>query len=379
MLEYYVMNDIPTHEDPGNIVPPSIECDAQQAEIYPVPTVTRGLGEIGVDPITHVTDVKTDADIPTPNEIPSFLSQLDGIASIHEHKYDDSNTVRTKAEEAEALEPSLRTPDQEQLLTDRKAMKAFTYSTAYEFVYSPGELHGLVSKLQLLSEKNRPDFNEVEGEILDIAISETARNRQGVPANIRGAADRARNDASGRRGMQWDSLIKFAKFGSDVIRSHMSRSEEREDYLISLRDPEPDKTTNLTAVYQFVADVYTYEIMARRASAVSEARRDAFVANCQLINDWYEKVTPVLSRLPRTIKIHGFDATSQIRSMVETMNARLSGDESRGVRKDYKLDPAGAINLQKRIGYSVEDIKTALQEILEPKTDEGEIIPLDEE
>jgi len=57
--------------------------------------------------------------------------------------------------------------------------------------------------------------------------------------------------------------------------------------------------------------------------------------------------------------------------MVESMNARLTGDVRTGIKKDYRIDPAGAISLQLKIGNTVEQIKAQL------RGDETEIVPLD--
>lgn len=66
---------------------------------------------------------------------------------------------------------------------------------------------------------------------------------------------------------------------------------------------------------------------------------------------------------------------AQVAEMVKTMNVRLTGHEMIGLNKRYGQDPAGAISLQKKIGRTIEAIKTELVAMQKP--DEGEIVPLE--
>jgi len=63
----------------------------------------------------------------------------------------------------------------------------------------------------------------------------------------------------------------------------------------------------------------------------------------------------------------------QLKEMIETMNIRLQGEQRSGIDKSYKLDPVGAIRLQKKIGHTVEQLKATLSQ---PEPVEEIIIPL---
>jgi len=132
------------------------------------------------------------------------------------------------------------------------------------------------------------------------------------------------------------------------------------------------RATFLLLKVQFVADDNALAVVGQRMDKSQEARREAFVTNSSLINEWYSKVEPVLARLPRDFRVGRFGAAYEVRQMVETMNNRLKGGTLSGRDKDYRLDTVGAIKLQQKIGHTVEAIRAQLS------GDETEIIPLDE-
>ncbi len=110
--------------------------------------------------------------LPPIESIPSlFTLGIKGPDSMHEHKYDTSNTVWTKLSVAEDTPKSERTHQQVELMDDVKRLEAYApYTSGYMDVFTPSELHALVGKLDLLRQKNRPDFNAVEGKIIDAVI-----------------------------------------------------------------------------------------------------------------------------------------------------------------------------------------------------------------
>lgn len=371
------MTNRSNHELDQQIVslPPEQGELSERQGIYPA---TTSLGEMAVGSAMADTDSSAKAiavaELPSPDEIPSLLPQLERIESAHSHLYSDSKSVYVKAKSAEQTPSEERTVEQKQVLEDVETMRTFApYSSSYEDVYTSDELHSLTSELALLSQKNRPDFNGVESRILDVMISELRRGEaEVVPQKLLGIVKRAENNTQGRRGMQWDTLIEMAKEASKIVR--IRAKGHTEDYFVSVKDPEPKKYPDLSKVYQFVADIHALDIVGKRQSEVAAARQEAFVTNCSLINQWFERVAPVLDRLPRDFKVGRFSATLEVRSMVESMNNRLNGSESRGKDKDYRLDPAGAISLQKKIGHTIEAIKTQLSG---GGADETEIVPLD--
>lgn len=306
--------------------------------------------------------------------IPSLLPQLDHITSIHEHKYNIGNTVSTRAIEAEALDPDKRSEEQRKLLEAIQKMNKFTEAVAWKQVYSPEELYALVEKLELFSQKNRPDFDGVEGQILEILerkmYSLDDRNQE----SIKGLLKRANGERK-RKGMQWSTLNSVALTASVIIRENMTASYERSQYLIPVRDPEPQIYPDLTGVYQFVADIHTYDMIGRRSINVDKARQESFVENCRVANEWFESVRPLLEALrdnPDTKR-----KVNIILEMVESMNKRLEGGQVYGQWKDYKIDPAGAISLQKKIGHTVEQLKAQINALAQPEVDEGKIVPLE--
>ncbi|OYX39713.1 hypothetical protein B7Z00_00345 [Candidatus Saccharibacteria bacterium 32-50-10] len=364
----------PEHQQP--IVP--LPEQGETAEPLAAHPVTAPLGEVAVgsalqsDNEGSTTTVAV-AELPSPDEIPSLLPELDRIASAHEHRYSDANTVYTKAKVAEQTPENKRTKEQQDLVDDKATMKKFApYSSVYEYVYTPSELNGLTTQLRSLGEKSRPDFNGVEARVLDVVLS-AIRSTDLVPANVRDIAKRAEKNAESRKGMQWDTLIKLAGEASKIIAERTERGHSS-DYFVSVKDPEPTKYPDLTKVYQFVADAHALDVIGQRSVAVREARLDTFVTNCGVVNKWYAEVAPVLAQLPSEFKVGRFSAAREVKSMVESMNARLTGNVKSGRDKDYRMDPAGAISLQKKIGHTIEAIKTKLG----GEVDETEIVPLDE-
>ncbi|MSR68250.1 hypothetical protein EXS66_00505 [Candidatus Saccharibacteria bacterium] len=337
-----------------------------------------------------------------PPPIPDILSQLERIESIHRHKYDDGITIRDEVNKLAGMDLDSMSSEQSQLLHDRDVMKSYTKSGLYEFVYSPTELHMLVTRLESFSAKNRPDFDQLEYEIIDIIIRKMSSFGGTVPTDIKRFASKSQEDNPRRRGMQWANLVKFASLASEVIRERMTRSEERADYLIRIKDPNPTNVYDLTAVYQFIADSNTYSVLAERDKLASRSRKEAFIANCELIESWYADVQPILDKLPFSIKVdfrynkimptqgrvlneaadgmakgRQVPAAYQVQKLVETMRRRLVSDKSTGKDKNYKYDTAGAISLQKKIGHVIREINQQLLEARTPRIDEEEIVPLE--
>jgi len=272
------------------------------------------LRQVHSNPILSDTDVQTTpitvTELSLVDKIPSILPQLGHIESTNFHLYDDSQLVYTRAKVAEQTPEEKRTPEKKQLLEDIETMRSFApYTHSYQDVYTPDELHSLVSELRILGLKNRPDFNGIEDRILDIV---TSGLRKGELDNsikkgkIQGIVKRAERNTDGRGGMQWDTLIEMAKEASNLIRSRTKGNTE--DYFVSVSDPVPREYPDLSKVYQFVADAHALDIRGRRSFAVQEARKETFVTNCDLINEWFRRVLPTLDRIPEDLKVGRFGA-----------------------------------------------------------------------
>jgi hypothetical protein len=346
-------------------IPRSPESPSHTEEIEPLKPEGHPLGEQAV---ANSIEVNV---LPDPDTIPSLQDKLHYIESQNVHLYDESCTVTVHLDKALETPPEDRTPEQIQLLVDLIKLREFApHSTLYQYCYTPEELHGLVEALSKFSKKHRPDFNGLEEKIIDILVSALSKgevDREDIP----GLAQRADEDKPNRRGMQWGSLEKYAERASTVIR--LNCYGVNRDYFIDVEDPNPTKKPALKGVYQFVADSHALEVIGQRNIAVQQVRKDAFVENCAIVNEWYAQVEPILAALPRTMRIEQSSVAWHIKSLVESMNTRLEGSVKYGRDKDYARDPAGAISLQKRIGHAVELVKDMIRKDLSVE----EIIPLE--
>lgn len=296
--------------------------------------------------------------------IPSLLPQLDHITSMHEHKYNLDNTVGRKAQEAQVVEPENRTPEQQQLLEDIAILSQFTTSETYRNVYSPAELRSLVDKLKTLRELKQYktlDFNNdfldsLREQILNTVSPEWRRKREQL------------------KRQDWTYLNKIAGEALNYLSHGQEKfSIEQLGYLLSVEDPDSDH--RLSNVYRFIATNHALDVIGQRSIRADRARQETFVANCQVVNDWYAEVSQSLSGLPDDPQVRRL--VYQLEEMVETMNIRLEGKQSTGFNKDYRLNPAGAISLQKRIGYTVEKLKARVSALVLGEVDEDKIVPLE--
>lgn len=330
---------------------------------------------------------------PPEESIPSLFARgVKGPDSLHGHKYDKSNTVWTQVCIAEDLPRSELTYKQIELLDDVKRLEAYApHTSGYMDIFTPAELHALVGKLDVFSQKNRPDFNLIESKIIDVVI----RNRDSIDNDIVGIARRAEQNADGRRGMQWSTLNKLAGAANNALVANMFISDERRRYIVPIaRDPEYDqksaKSVNLKDVYQFVSTSHAYEIYGERSLGASEKRLRTFLENFEIITKWYDEAKFGIDQLPRDrefvdsldnrISAHRKPARSGIQFMmaklIGAMEKRCEGSEVFGKHKSYKADPAGAINLQLLIAHKVEAIRDKLGTGIHPA--DQEIIPLED-
>ena len=246
-------------------------------------------------------------------------------------------------------------------------MGSFSQDALYKFAYTPEELHGLVLELLSLKEMRRPNLNGVESKILDMAffIKDKGREKLGG-VKVDGLLARSTNDK--RQGVQWSTLINCAKDITKTIRSAIDGKDGMSNLLIDIKSPESrgakgKNNTDLTPVYQCVADVYAFKVIGQRDITIYDKNCATFIANCDIINQWYDGVKKTLAGVPRKYKIQGYGtgAAWTINNMVGIMNERLAGNHKSDVKKDYKLDPAGAISQQLHLGHAVEEIRNMLK------------------
>jgi hypothetical protein len=262
--------------------------------------------------------------------------------------------VGKKEQEALAMNPTNRTEEQNQLLEDLTAIKRDSSDLgAYKNLYSPAELHKLIQNLQSIDkskkEKKYTDyFHNLEDSIFTIAKSNVSIYEQ-QPSFISSTIKRLDQDQKSRTRMPWEDLIQYASEASKTLKNTMKISVNIDcnPYFISVYDPTYKAQPNLTAVYQFAADIYTRDILSPK---LAEVLNQTFVENCTIINDWFKHFSEKESNLFTTKQ------GKKLSELITTMNTRLSGKEQRGYGKDYRLDPAGAIRLQRLISSTMEKI-----------------------
>lgn len=328
----------------------------------------------------EVPSAPAGAEWPSLDELPELMPLLGRTTTANHHRYDESETVFSIASRARHTPPEARTAEQRQLLDDIEHMKRFApRAYSYDETYTPSELHSLVETLRLLSQKNRPDFNGLEGQMTDVVSS--AYNSGGLSEmsrRVRGAIQRIERDGEGRRGMTWGMMTDFAVEASAIIRTGSTgiKAGGIRDYLITVQDPEANKKPDLTAVYQFAADYHALTVMGMRSVDVQAANRQTFVENCAAINGWYQDTAAVIAGMPLRYKHDRLPVRWELPNLIASMNARLEGAERSGRNKDYALDPAGAISLQLRIAHTVTRIRADIEKL--GTVDESEIVPLED-
>lgn len=317
------------------------------------------------------------------------IPELNWIESYNVHKYNPDVTVAAKKEIAQLTPDDQRTPEQKQMLEDIEVLQSFGVSSRYQNVYTPEEIHNLAVNLQQLKQKNRPDFNGVEDRLVDFLHGEIDRFRddpiqEEYVKSLRGIIRRADRNNPTRRGMTWDKLNAAARIASKALRARTEESYSTQgEYFIYLNEETTSEQPNLTPVFQFMADMHASETIAARSNYVRKARMEAFVSNCDIINNWYSQHEALINALPDSLKINArtgrglattpIQARYRIVSLIDTMNIRLSGKEMSGQNKKYTMDPGGAISLQKVINYAVEEIN---KQLTSPSPEEEEIVPL---
>jgi len=381
--------DFIDHSPTGAI--PTVDNDVQPlgAEQDPMNvTDVSLLNKLGANGLYAVgIELSTESPLPHVDTIPSLLALLSGPESAHQHKYSDDDSVFRISCDAEDTPEGERTEAQKELLNDLEILGEFAPSNYdMQYVYTPAELHQLIEKFQLLRQKNRPDFNDVEGELVDFVLRhKTIMDKR----TVNGIVKREREDSKERRGMQWSTLTTVASAANVVMASRLQTGQENKRYVIHVdRDPDASPTNskalNLQSVYQFVALSHAYSVIDARNSSVTPSREQTFLKNAEVIEGWYSQVSPALGKLPtdRNWLAGSYDErgrTSGIKLEIDflkkVLDDRRDSDVKFGTHKSYTQNPVGAINAQLRLGHIIEDVRAKLTS--NEQATQEDIIPLD--
>lgn len=311
------------------------------------------------------------------NSIPELMPLLKRHSPRNTHVYDPQNTIREKLKAIPNNE-MFRTEEQKQLLADLRIIDKYlpysmrstygyssdipapTPASGYQMVYTPQELHLLIAELEKFSRKHRPDFNGIENRIL--SVIETDKFVGGSwSRKVKGILEREEQNNSTRRGIAWDTMIDIAASAAGVLQGRLSRGR-LPDYWIPIIDPEPHKHPNLNAIYRFVSLDHILNILAVRGTNAEENDKETFKLNCQVIDAWFEKTSPIIAELRHSENLNISNIAMQIRILVNSMHERLNGNRKVQPNISYLYASAKAVNLQLRLGHTVDDLLKKLKE-----------------
>jgi hypothetical protein len=321
--------------------------------------------------------------------IPALSEQLQSHASEHVHIDGGIETAQ------EAVLQAVSKPAEERSERENILLKAI-HVLQTRFLARPGKMNflkvyeaddiiSLAEKLHAFSKKNRPDFEGLEGRILDMAAIQRPLLGREVPSSVKDATQRMEKDAPNRTGMQWSSLSKFANRASENLRGKLlvgGSAHPSQDYVIEVAD-RSGTTPNLSSIYQFVADDFAFEVLGRRRTVKQATAQERFKANCDLIEAWLKEAGPLLDQIPRDFRMrrrderkHSFrrhqpqraqydssPAGPRIRKMIEDIKIRRdgTGDPKTPRHKPMKFDPSGALNHQLRLGHMIDALRAELR------------------
>ncbi len=307
-------------------------------------------------------------------QFPSLMDRINKFTSPNTHKYDEV-TIFSAVKEVEKIPAETRSPEQQQTIDDFEFVSKFCSSPErmFKYTYTTEEIHTLAEALRVFSQKNRPDFNGVEMDVLDVVRGRTTYlgDNRGLHELIR----RAESDEEGRVGMQWATLKEKSRIASARLRdTSLTKSEERKEYLIPAVDPEASgkgKTNDLTDVYQFIFDHFAHNVMSARALAVDKVNQEAFVGNVTIIKSYMKEFSELFDELPEDLIMDvSFGSHGQTRKykpreyidwLIGVMDERHANDKvGQGMTKGYRLDTSAALKLQYRIAHFMNDLNKFL-------------------
>ncbi|GEM_PF-4717016 len=322
------------------------------------------------------------------NKIPNLTDRLEGPTSAHVHIYEKIETAQAVLDRAVAKPETERSEEEDNLcravfvLRRRFLMNADDLS--FLEVYEAQDIFELTKRLNRFSRKNRPDFNQLEGQILDKAAAAIPLLDRGVSQDIRGAQERMERDEPGRTGMTWHSLAKHANRACDTMRARFfaggAKNTHLKNYVIEVGDHSPKKP-DLSWVYQFVADDFAFDVLASRRSDQQVSAQERFMKNSGVIAAWLEEARDLLSELPEEFRLtrplsarpgyrfqnaqaiyENVTARTGIMNVIHDLEIRREGTSNGRVArlKPMTLDPLGALNHQLRLGHMIDQLKSEL-------------------
>jgi hypothetical protein len=343
--------------------------------------------------------------------IPDLYERLETHASKHIHIYDGLITAKQTLEAAQAKPEADRTQEENDVMKAvfmlRRRWLMNPDKLKFLKIYDASDIIELATRLNRFRKKDRPNFSDLEGKMLDKASAKMPmRSTKHLSKDLKGVIGRMHEDKKGRTGMTWHSLQVNAERACDLIQTRFivaggAKNEYLKEYIIEIADRSGTKP-DLSWVYQFIADDFAFDVLAKRIGDSQATAKERFERNCNLINDWFEETKTLVDQLPKEFRLKRLErdgrkkkyfikerkivyenvtARTSILGMIEDIRIRLAGTgDGRTLRhKSVDEDPTGALNHQLRLGHTIAALKAQLTEYMIPS--EGsieEITPFDE-
>lgn len=337
------------------------------------------------------------------DKITPLSEQLVHSESEHSHVYGKVVTAKEVYESALQKDPKDRTEEEDSIVKVLYVLQRrfLMNPNNLDFleVYEVSDLMELNKRLRDFSRKDRPDFKDLEGKILDRASIGLHLLGRDIPEDLRNAQKRMNAEADGRRGMRWSTLTKFAERAVDTMRQSLfaggTKNVHRKNYVIDIADKTGNKP-GLSWVLQFVADDFAMDVLGRRRSEAQVTNKSSFEANCDIIEQWQADNQGLLEALPKDFRLrrhnkqkHNFgfkprqltifenvSAYTSILNMIDDIMIRKNGtgDSKTPRHKPVNLDPQGALSHQLRLGHLIDSLKDELAIYDAPKAGRTEEI-----
>lgn len=321
--------------------------------------------------------------------IPSLTERLQGAVSEHLHAYGEIETAKTVLDRAAAKSADERTEEEDNITRAvfvlRRRFLEDPNDLSFLDVYEADDIFQLTQALNKFSRKNRPDFDDIEGRILDKAASYVPLQSKEVAKDVQGAIDRMTQDKPGRRGMTWQSLAKHASRACDTMRARFfaggTHNVHLKNYIIDVGDRSGTKP-DISWIYQFLTDEFAFNVLAERRSVQHTSAEERFTENCAVIKEWLAEANELLLQMPEEFRLQrhekrrrGRYGTRHRRAAYENATAYTSitnatrdieirqmgtGDSRTPRHKPVKADSVGALNHQLRLGHMINRLKEEL-------------------
>ena len=321
------------------------------------------------------------------DKIPSLMERLNKSVSKHEHAYEGFISAKEVLTGALSKNENDRSEEEHIICGVVYILRSRFLSDPNDLkfleVYSVDEMISFCIALRKFSKKNRPDFNELEAEILDHAAKPLRLLDRRPSKELEGARKRMEANLVNRRGMTWHSLNYHSARASDSIRAYLFGGGQAnihlKNYCIDVCD-RSEGQPNLSHIYQFMADRQAIDIIGARLAKQQNYTKDNFFKNQEIIEQWLSETQELLASIPkefrleryskskrtaptrRISKYENFSAITSIMSTIADLRIRADGSGASKTRrhKPYNLDPQGALNHQLKLGHLVENLKQQL-------------------